>query len=80
MRTRNKLLLGLAAVVLILAGLAGWDMYRFVSTPANLALGQEARYYYLLVEKGASFDRVAEDLFAQGGQVQAAGPSGRAGL
>ncbi|MDR2891771.1 MAG: endolytic transglycosylase MltG [Deltaproteobacteria bacterium] len=64
---KKKILIGLTALLLLLAGVGLWDMYRFASTPANEALGEEARYYYLLVEKGASFDRVAEDLFAQGG-------------
>ncbi|MDR2826051.1 MAG: endolytic transglycosylase MltG, partial [Deltaproteobacteria bacterium] len=71
MRKRKKVLLGAFSLLLVLAAGAVvvllWDMNKFITTPANQAFGENARYYYLTVESGASFDKVAEALFLEHG-------------
>lgn len=63
------LILGLAAVV---AG-AGFGAYiyhsmsKFLDTPASVVLNQEDRYFYIVVAPGSTFDRVAQQLYEQGG-------------
>ncbi|MDR1241470.1 MAG: endolytic transglycosylase MltG [Deltaproteobacteria bacterium] len=63
MRKRTKLLLGSSGLLLGIIAVILWDMHKFVITPANQVFGEEGRYYYLTIESGASFDKVAEDIF-----------------
>lgn len=70
MRKSKKILLAVLAFFLLagLGGLGGLYLYisNFAGTPSNQALGQEPRYFYMLVERGASFDKVANDLYREG--------------
>lgn len=71
MRRRTRILLGIVVTLAVLlgagAGVFFWQLNQFKSTSPAAAKGEEPRYYYLLVEKGASFDQVAEDIFREGG-------------
>lgn len=58
----GKLLGGFFLLVVLAAGLAGWQAYEFLTTPAQTP-GQETR---VLIEPGASFDRVAASLYKAG--------------
>lgn len=42
------------------------DMQKFLNTAANVALNREAGYFYLTVEQGDSFDKVASALLEEG--------------
>lgn len=44
-----------------------YSMNRFLETPANVALGQEEKFFYVIVDPGSSFDRVATQIYEQGG-------------
>lgn len=70
MRNPKKILLGLLAFFLLaaLGGLGGLYLVisNFAGTPSNVALGQEARYFYMIVDRGSSFDQVANDLYREG--------------
>ena len=63
------LLLGLIVIVAG-AGLGAYVYYsmnKFLDTPANIALNQEEKFFYVIVEPGSSFERVAFQLYEQGG-------------
>lgn len=70
----NKLLkyILILGLIVVVAG-AGLGVYvyqsmnSFLETPANVALGQEERFFYVIVEPGSSFERVAYQLYEQGG-------------
>lgn len=58
-------------LLLLLGGATGAYVYfeakNFLETPANVAWGEEARFFYLEVEPGSSFDKVANQLYAEKG-------------
>jgi UPF0755 protein len=70
LRKPKKILLGILAFIVLatLGGLGGLYLVigNFASTPSSQALGLEPRYFYLLVERGSSFDQVANDLYREG--------------
>lgn len=65
-----KYLLIFFALVLVAGAGVGYYFYnsmiQFMETPANVATGQEEKFFYLIVEQGSSFDRVAYQLYEQG--------------
>lgn len=70
----KKILKYVLVLLLILLGVGaagGFYLYKsmhnFMETPANVALEQEVRNFYLIVEPGSTFDRVAYQLYEQGG-------------
>lgn len=63
------LVLGLISIVTA-AGIGIYvyhSMNRFLDTPANVALGQEEKFFYIIVEPGSNFTKVARDLYQYGG-------------
>ncbi len=71
MKKLLKYFLLLCLLLLALGAAAGayayYEAKSFLDTPANVALGQEERFFYLIVEPGTSFDRVAAKLYEEGG-------------
>jgi UPF0755 protein len=68
LRKNAKPLLAAAGLLLALAAAAVlWEVKNFLNTPANQTFGDEARYYYLVVESGANFDKVAENIYRERG-------------
>ena len=76
--TKERVLKKLLKYILILglivvvggAGLGAYVYYsmnKFLDTPANIALNQEEKFFYVIVETGSSFERVAFQLYEQGG-------------
>lgn len=70
----KKLVKFLLILVLIGLGLgaaggtyAYFEAKKFLNTPANELLGEEERFFYVIVEPGSSFDRVANQLYEEGG-------------
>jgi UPF0755 protein len=66
-----RFFLFLLLALLLAGGGAGFYAYHaarnFLNTPANVALGEEERFFYLEVPLGSSLDQVAERLYAEGG-------------
>lgn len=50
-----------------LAAYAYVDGKKFINTPANVALGQDAKFFYLVIKPGTTFNQVVEHLYAEGG-------------
>lgn len=71
MRRSTKVVLSLLGLfcLIVLGGVALllWEADRFLNTPANQALHQGERFYYITIEPGSTFDQVAEQIAAEGG-------------